>query len=87
MSVPGRIGTILIIVLALLDAAILASGAKHAANALETGTATAPTVEARGPDQHCCLLTTALHRLNALRAEAKANLSAIGGPPESPDGI
>lgn len=36
MSVPGRIGIILIIALALIDAFILMSGAKHAATAIET---------------------------------------------------
>ncbi len=36
MSVPGRIGIILIIALALVDAFILMSGAKHAASAIET---------------------------------------------------
>lgn len=36
MSVPGRIGTILIIGLALLDALMLASGAKRAASAVES---------------------------------------------------
>jgi hypothetical protein len=36
MSVPGRIGIILIIALALVDAFILMSGAKHAATAIET---------------------------------------------------
>jgi hypothetical protein len=38
MSVPGRIGIILIIALALVDAFILMSGAKHAATAIETHT-------------------------------------------------
>jgi hypothetical protein len=36
MSVPGRIGIILIIALALVDAFILASGARTTANAIET---------------------------------------------------
>src|ERR1700754_2703256 len=36
MSVPGRIGLILIIALAVVDALILASGAKQAATAIET---------------------------------------------------
>ena len=36
MSVPGRIGIILIIALAVVDALILASGAKHAATTIET---------------------------------------------------
>ncbi len=36
MSVPGRIGIILIIALALVDAFILMSGAKHAATAIES---------------------------------------------------
>jgi hypothetical protein len=36
MSVPGRIGIILIIALAIIDAVILASGARDAASALET---------------------------------------------------
>jgi hypothetical protein len=36
MSVPGRIGLILIIALAVVDALILASGAKQAATSIET---------------------------------------------------
>ena len=36
MSVPGRIGTILIVALALLDALMLFSGARHAATTIES---------------------------------------------------
>ena len=37
MSVPGRIGIVLLVVLGLIDAAILLSGARQAAATMETG--------------------------------------------------
>ena len=37
MSVPGRIGIVLLVVLGLIDAAILLSGARQAAATIETG--------------------------------------------------
>jgi hypothetical protein len=74
MSVPGRIGIILIIALALVDALILASGAKHAATAIETHalaeqqTAMQPQPVAQDTriDASKTLISTALHRINLL---------------------
>ena len=72
MSVPGRIGIILIIALALVDALILASGAKHAATAIETHalveqTAMQPTAaQDTHTDTHKTLISTALHQINLL---------------------
>jgi hypothetical protein len=72
MSVPGRIGIILIIALALVDALILASGAKHAATAIETHalveqTAMQPTpAQDTHADTHKTLISTALHQINLL---------------------
>jgi hypothetical protein len=76
MSVPGRIGIILIVALAVVDALILASGAKHAATAIETHalieqTAMQPqSVAAENRpskvDPHKTLLSTALHEINLL---------------------
>jgi hypothetical protein len=79
MSVPGRIGIILIIALALVDALILASGAKHAATAIETHalaeqTAMQPTAT---QDTHKTLISTALHQINLLMSKK----------PEKPTGI
>jgi hypothetical protein len=77
MSVPGRIGTILILALAMLDGLILASGARKAASALEIGGMTE--IADPGPSpKHCCLLTSALHRIDAFRpTHAVAARSAI----------
>jgi len=76
MSVPGRIGIILIIALALVDALILASGAKHAATAIETHalieqTAMQPQPVAQEPrvDPHKTLISTALHQINLLMSK------------------
>ena len=72
MSVPGRIGIILIIALALVDALILASGAKHAATTIETHalveqTAMQPTAaQDTHIDTHKTLISTALHQINLL---------------------
>ena len=71
MSVPGRIGIILIIALALVDALILASGAKHAATAIETHalaeqTAMQPEAVRQDIDTHATLIATALHRINLM---------------------
>ena len=78
MSVPGRIGIILIIALALVDALILASGAKHAATAIETHalieqTALQPELvkqdsEAR-PGAHKTLISTALQQIDLLMSK------------------
>jgi hypothetical protein len=79
MSVPGRIGIILIIALAVVDALILASGAKHAATAIETHalieqTAMQPQSVAQEPhvDTHKTLISTALHEINLLMMGKKA---------------
>jgi hypothetical protein len=78
MSVPGRIGIILIIALALVDALILASGAKQAATAIETHALTQQTAmqpelaahETGGiPLSHKPLLTKALQEINLLMAK------------------
>ena len=76
MSVPGRIGIILIVALAVVDALILASGAKHAATVIETHalieqTAMQPQPVAvqNGPtkiDPHKTLLSTAIREINLL---------------------
>ena len=76
MSVPGRIGIILIVALAFVDALILASGAKHAATAIETHalieqTAMQPQPVAVRDAQgkvapHKTLLSTALHQIDLL---------------------
>ena len=81
MSVPGRIGIILIIALALVDALILASGAKHAATAIETHalieqTAMQPALVVHETDGDLLvrlearktLISTALHEINAFMA-------------------
>ena len=78
MSVPGRIGIILIIALALVDAVILASGAKQAATAIETHalieqTALQPELLAHETDGRAVdrkpLLTKALQEINLLMAK------------------
>jgi hypothetical protein len=82
MSVPGRIGLILIIALALVDAMILLSGARHAASAIETHAMaeTMPNsdaVLAVDPVKHEPLLSTALKQINLL----------VNKPRERPTGI
>jgi hypothetical protein len=62
MSMPSRIGIILIAALALIDAFILASGARDAASAIETH-ALADT-SASTPATHETLLSTALRQIN-----------------------
>ena len=77
MSVPGRIGIILIIALALIDALILASGAKHAATEIQTHAMTEQTAMQPVPVsqedaarlEHRPLLSTALHEINVLIAK------------------
>lgn len=76
MSVPGRIGIILIVALAVVDALILASGAKHAATAIETHALIEETAMQPQPvtaqngqtkiDPHKTLLSTAIHEINLL---------------------
>ncbi|MDB5397804.1 MAG: hypothetical protein JWM91_5310 [Rhodospirillales bacterium] len=86
MSVPGRIGVILIIALALVDALILASGAKQAATAIETHalieqTAMQPEPAAQEtpgrPAAHKPLLSKALHEINLLMAWKADRLAGI----------
>jgi hypothetical protein len=80
MSVPGRIGIILIIALAVVDALILASGAKHAAATIETHalaeqTAMQPLATADVQpriDTHKTLISAALHEINLLMMGKKA---------------
>jgi hypothetical protein len=82
MSVPGRIGLILIIALALVDAVILLSGARHAASAIETHAMAAETITdsqavPSEPAKHEPLLATALKQINLL----------VNKPRERPTGI
>lgn len=78
MSVPVRIGIILIVALAVVDALILASGAKHAATAIETHalieqTAMQPQIAEQDGEAkaapHKTLLSTALHEINLLMSK------------------
>jgi hypothetical protein len=72
MSVPGRIGTILIVVLTLVDALILASGARRAANAIETHSMEidqAILTHAQAV-QHDRLLSAAIREINLLTKPA-----------------
>ena len=64
MSVPGRIGIILIIVLALVDAAILASGARRAATAIETHSMSERTATDLHAVKHDQLLSAAIREIN-----------------------
>ena len=87
MSVPGRIGIILIVALAVVDALILASGAKHAAATIETHalieqTAMQPQAVAVQDgqakiDPHKTLLSTALHEINLLMSKKAEQLTKI----------
>lgn len=71
MSVPGRIGIILIIALALVDGFILASGARTAASAIETRAL----VETKSPlaiqpSAHEPLLSAAMREINLFMTPA-----------------
>ncbi len=66
MSVPGRIGTVLIIALGLIDAVILLSGARHAATAVETHSMIQATATNARAVDHDHLLTTAIREINWL---------------------
>jgi hypothetical protein len=87
MSVPGRIGIILIVALAVVDALILASGAKHAATTIETHalaeqTAMQPlSVAAQDGgakiDPNKTLLSTALHEINLLMSKKAEKTTGI----------
>ena len=76
MSVPGRIGIILIIVLALVDGLILASGARRAATAIETHSMSEETATTRSV-KHDQLLSTAIREINL----------CVKPAPEKPTGI
>ncbi len=86
MSVPGRIGIILIITLAMIDALILASGARDAANAIEThGLApTAPAEAASSTEApihqqaaHERLLSAAIREIGLLTAKRAVKPAGI----------
>ena len=86
MSVPGRIGIILIIALAVVDALILASGAKHAATAIEThalieqtAMQPQPVADAGSPriDTHKTLISAALHQINLLMSRKSEKVTGI----------
>lgn len=75
MSVPGRIGVILIIALAVVDALILASGARSAATAIETRSLveTAPAQVSPAiiqPSAHAPLLSSAIREIVACEQRA-----------------
>ncbi len=70
MSVPGRIGIILIVALALIDACILASGAKRAATAIETHALIDPADRQSDTARHETLLSVALREINLLMARS-----------------
>jgi len=72
MSVPGRIGIILIIVLALVDALILASGARRAATAIETHTMDQETATDARAVKHDQLLSAAIREIKFLTAKPAA---------------
>ncbi len=75
MSVPGRIGIILIIALALVDAMIMASGARKAATDIETHSMVQPmSMQAELPD-HETLLSAAIRKINLLKARATDRIS------------
>jgi len=82
MSVPGRIGLILIIVLAVVDALILASGARTAATAIETR-ATAETMPSQTnpavtqPALHAPLLSTAIREINLWKTKYAEKTTGI----------
>jgi len=82
MSVPGRIGIILIAALAIVDAFILASGARNAASAIEThavieSMSMQTDFSDRETASHEPLLSTALKQINLW----------IARPADKPTGI
>jgi hypothetical protein len=66
MSVPGRVGLILIIALALLDGLILASGAWKAATAIHAGGLT-EIINPAWPIRPCCSVRGPEFRADSLR--------------------
>lgn len=78
MSVPGRIGTILIIALALLDALMLASGARRAANAIESHALLDSTPAPAALQRHEPLISSAIREINLWTARP---------PRETPFGV
>jgi hypothetical protein len=86
MSVPGRIGIILIIALAIIDAVILASGARDAATAFETHSLNyPPPAEAASSTEsmvhqqaaHERLLSAAIREINTWAAKRTEKPSGI----------
>ncbi len=82
MSVPGRIGIILIIALALVDAVILFSGARQAASAIEThAMVEAVPVDTEAASiatpKHETLLSAALKQINLMRARQRDQSTGI----------
>jgi hypothetical protein len=87
MSVPGRIGIILIVALAVVDALILASGAKHAATAIETHALIEQTAMQPQPivaedrsakiDPNKTLLSTAIHEISLLMRKRAEKTTGI----------
>jgi hypothetical protein len=75
MSVPGRIGIILIVALALVDALILASGARRAATAIETHALASPDFVGDATSDHETLLSTALREISLIRTRAAGPVS------------
>ena len=77
MSMPSRIGVILIVALALVDAFILASGARDVASAIETHAMAADTAtsDQRAPVTHQTLLSTALRQIDLAMKPAKTRKS------------
>jgi hypothetical protein len=75
MSVPGRIGIVLIIALALVDACILASGARKAATDIQTHSMISPAgIQVESPD-HETLISAAIRQINLLKARAADRIS------------
>jgi hypothetical protein len=82
MSVPSRIGLILIIALAVVDAVILMSGARHAASAIQTHAMvemTDPTVDAGASTatRREPLLSSALRQINLIMMKTRMQTSRI----------
>jgi hypothetical protein len=70
MSVPGRIGIILIIALALIDACILATGAKHVASDIETRVMLETGEMNADSSPRDRLLSSAIHSINLFMSRA-----------------
>jgi hypothetical protein len=77
MSVPGRIGVILIVALALVDAFILASGARRAASAIQTHTLAEPASMQAEDQASEPLLSAALREINLIKARCTLGVARI----------